>query len=360
MFKMSFDLSELFTSDEMFDKEILDVSEKLDSLCEKKYDEVDASVLCELLDKSQELKERANNILIYRSLLYYKDINSLECAECKKKCEKFNSDVNERLKFIDRIILDLGYDTVKSFFDVNSELLVYRHYIDNLFRLESHVLSEETSKLVNDNEQEINSLIMKYNDLMKNLKYPTLVIDGEEVGINASNYGKYVMSKDRSTRRNVYLAINESYKSIINEAASILFDIYKLRFKNSELEGYDSVLEKVLFSENIDRAIIDELIRSVNNGLCDIQRYLRLKGEYLDIDEVHLYDLSIPLIESYRKTYSLDEAIEIVLNALKPLGEEYVNVCKKLLSEGHFDAECEESKHRRCGGSGRGGGYPDC
>ena len=130
-----------------------------------------------------------------------------------------------------------------------------------------------------------------------------------------------------------------------NNFASLLNRIYGCRIENSILEKYNSVLEKILFEENINPEIISKLIESVNNNLSLVQKYLKIKFDLLEIEDPHLYDFEVPLDGNLKIRYSLEEAEEIILNALEPLGLEYIEVVKTLF-DGHIDAELNENKHQ--------------
>ena len=127
--------------------------------------------------------------------------------------------------------------------------------------------------------------------------------------------------------------------------ANLLNRIYGCRIENSILEKYNSVLEKILFEENINPEIISKLIETVNNNLGLIQKYLKIKSDLLEIEEPHLYDFGVPLDSNLKIKYSLEEAKEIILKALEPLGQEYIEVVKTLF-DGHIDAELNENKHQ--------------
>ena len=96
---------------------------------------------------------------------------------------------------------------------------------------------------------------------------------------------------------------------------------------------------------NINIEIINKLIQSVNHNLSLIQQYLKIKSDFLEIEEPHLYDFGVPLDDNLKIKYSLEEAKEIVLNALEPLGGEYIEAVK-ILFDGHIDAELNENKHQ--------------
>lgn len=115
--------------------------------------------------------------------------------------------------------------------------------------------------------------------------------------------------------------------------------------ENSILEKYNSVLENILFEENINPEIINKLIESVNNNLGIAQKYLKLKSNLLKIEKLHLYDFGVPLDSNLKIKYSLEEARKIILKALEPLGLEYIEAVKTLFN-GHIDAELNENKHQ--------------
>lgn len=112
-----------------------------------------------------------------------------------------------------------------------------------------------------------------------------------------------------------------------------------------KLEQYNSILEKTLYEENIDPEIVSTLIWVVHKKKNVMQEYLKLKAEFLEIDDPHLYDFGVPLDSDLKIKYSLEEAIEIIRNALKPLGDKYLEVVDILL-DGHIDTEPDENKHQ--------------
>lgn len=277
--------------------------------------------------------------------MYYKNIDDDECIELKKVGETFNNDVNTELKFTDRKILDLGYEKISNFIFENSKLEIYKLSLDNLFRIEEHIQLDETNKKIKENNDGINEQLSTYNNLLRDIEYGSIDIDGNEIRITSSNFSKYLSSRDRETRKKTYFLINSSFQKEKDYFAKILNKIYSYRIENSNLEKYNSVLEKVLFEENIDSKIINTLIESVNNNLNLIQKYLKIKTDLLEIEEPHLYDINVPLDSNLKIKYSLEEAKEIILNALEPLGTEYIEVVKTLF-DGHIDAELDENKHQ--------------
>ena len=345
MNKLIWNLNELFKDNQAFYNEIINVYNLTKSLEDNYKDiELNPNSLLELLEKEWLIKEKSNNILIYGSLMYYKDINNEECIKLRKEAEKTNNEINTSLKFIDRKILDLGLDNINNFINKQQKLETYKHSLYNLFRLNEHITNDETNKILKENNNIINEELTKYNKLLKNITYGYIEINNEKIELNSSNIIKYLSSENREIRKQTYFIVNESFKKYENNFASILNLIYKKRIENSNLEKYNSVLEKVLFEENINPIIIEKLINIVNNKTYLIQSYLDIKFNLFNIKDPHLYDFNIKLNNNL-KTYSLEEAKEIILKALEPLGKEYIKVVKILLN-GHIDAELNENKHQ--------------
>lgn len=342
---VTWNLDELFCNSESFYKEINKIECLLLDINTYKNQDLDEETLLTLLDKKWDLKERINNILVYGSLRYYQNINSEECINLKKDAEKLNNEINCELTFIDRKILELGKEKVEDFINKNQSLQTYRLAIDNLFRMEEHVTSTEVTRKTKENLDSINQKITEYNNLLRDIKYGSIKIDEKEIEITSSNFAKYLASRDREIRKQTYLITNQSFKNHQNEFSTILDSIFGYRLKNTELENYNSVLEKALFEENIDSNVVGSLITTVNDNLTLIHKYLGLKSKLLGIPDPHLYDFGVPIDHNLKIKYTLEEAIEIIKKALEPLGKTYLEIVDKLL-DGHIDAELNEDKHQ--------------
>ena len=342
---LSWNLQELFLSDEAFYEEITKIKEEIKEFKESTPENLDKESLYSLLEEKWLIKERANTILLYGSLKYYKNIKDEKCSKLKQDAEIFSNEVNTELSFVDRMILNLGESKVEDFMRQNSALQKYAHALNNLFRMKKHVEDEATTKNIAKNMEGINHELKRYNDTLRDIKCGSIEVDGKTIEITLSNFAKYITSRDQETRRKTYLTVNQSFANEAATFADILNNIYTYRDKNARLEQYSSVLEKVLFEENIDERIIDTLIETVNHSVSIFQDYLQIKADLLEIKEPHLYDFSVPLIENSHKTYSLEEVIDIIKKALEPLGEEYLKVVDTLL-DGHIDAMPAEEKHQ--------------
>ena len=339
MANLIWNLDDLFKSKKDCYHEIKKITKQVDKLNKIKVN--DSFSLFNLLEKAWQIKEVTNNILIYGSFKYYKDVNNEDTIKLKEKVENFNNETNYKLQFVDNIILDFGNDKINEMYQENKKLEKYKLYIDNLFRKKEHLIKSD--ELINNNNL-INKYLTDYNKLLHNMQFNNIVVDNEKIDLNITNYSKYLNSKNRDIRKQTFINVDSAYKEKAKEYFTILDNIYSLRIKNIKLEKYNSVLEKVLFEEKIDLKIVDNLILSVNNHLFLIQNYLKIKSNKLEIEKPHLYDFGVNLSENIPK-YSLEDAIKIIKESLKPLGDEYLKAVDILL-DGHIDASFDNKKHQ--------------
>ncbi|MDY4996980.1 MAG: hypothetical protein SO108_04700 [Bacilli bacterium] len=186
MAKLEWNLQEIIINNQSFYEEINEVKQLLEEVKKYKSTDLDSNLLLNLLDKKWNIKEICNNILIYGSLMYYKNVNDDECVELKRVAEEFTNDVNMALKFIDRKILDLGVEKVSHFIVENPKLEIYQLALHDLFRLEGHIPSNEINKKIKENNDKINEQLSMYNKLLSNMEYGRIKIDGEEMKISIS------------------------------------------------------------------------------------------------------------------------------------------------------------------------------
>ena len=341
---LTWDLSNLFSDNNSFYEEFTNIKDLIIKLKECQNKPFDEASLYEALNAYWEIKKRSNNVLIYGSLKYYQDVNSKETIKLKTDAETFQNEVNLEIQFIESQILSMGREVVLNLINKNPNLKIYHQYLDNLFRIKAHFKPQNSASIAKNNN-EINEKLTSYNSIINNINYGTILIDGKEEKVTNSNINKFLASFKREVRINAFNLINNAYSSHADEISSILNKIYQNRNLNIDLEEYDSVLNKVLFEENIDPKIIDTLIKSVNDNLGLMQKYLKIKADQIKLDNPHLYDYGVPLVRDLDIEFSIEDAIKIIKEALAPLGPDYIKAVDCLLT-GHVDATPSDSKHQ--------------
>lgn len=343
--KLEWNLKDLFVDNKAFYQEIDNVKAALIELKNKSKGELNLEKLLTLLDEEWKIKKSINYILVYGSLMYYKDINNEECIILKGEAEEFNNTISSELKAVDSVILNYGQEKVLELCRIDDRFKIYEQYLNNLFRMQEHVQNREINAKIKKNNDLINKEKNNYNELLKNINYGEIEKEDSTITLTTTNINKYLAARDRETRKQAFLAFNRSFETITDTLASSLNEVLRYRIENAELEGYNSVLEETLFTENIDSKILTSLIKSVNDNLPLIQEYLKIKATAINIDEPHLYDFNVPLDNGIKREFTLEEAIDIIKKALAPLGEEYLKTIDILL-DGHIDATPSEKKNQ--------------
>lgn len=343
--KLEWNLKYLFVDNKAFYQEIDNVKAALIELKNNSKGKLNSEKLLTLLDEEWKIKKSINYILVYGSLMYYKDINNEECITLKREAEEFNNTISSELKAVDTVILNYGQEKVLELCRIDDRFKIYDQYLNNLFRMQEHVQNEKINDKIKKNNDLINEQKNNYNELLKNINYGEIEKNNSTITLTAANINKYLAARDRETRKQAFLAFNRSFETITDTLASSLNEVLRYRIENAELEGYNSVLEETLFTENIDSKILTSLIKSVNDNLPLIQEYLKIKAAAIDIDQPHLYDFNVPLDNGIKRKFTLEEAIDIIKKALAPLGKEYLKTIDILL-DGHIDATPSEKKNQ--------------
>lgn len=345
MKKLQWDLTTLIKDEKTFDKNIEKINQKLNTLEQEKTKTLNKTLLLKLLEEKERIKEESNKLLVYGSLRYYKNINDNNTIILKTKAEEVNNEMDLKLQWIDEKILKLGKEKIIEWMKKLQPLKKYEFYVKNLFRMQEHNITKEENKIVKENIKTINKEITDYNSLIQNMKYKEIIINNKKIELTPINYAKYLQSRDKNTRKKAYLSINKAYQEKKEKFANVLDEIYQYRTENAKIKKYSSVLEQELFEENIDKQVIKTLINSTTKNIPLIQKYFKIKASFLKEKSPHLYDLNVPLDFKTSKKYTLEESIDIIKEALKPLGEEYLKAVEILL-DGHIDAEVEENKYQ--------------
>ena len=336
--RVSWDLTSIFKDDEELNKKIDELNTSINKITIP--DSLDTNNLISLLDEYSLIKELSTKILMYGSLKYYQNTSDENLA-LKNRVEKINNEATTKLKIIENYLTKFSYDNLIKLPSIKK----YKFYLDNLFRMQEYVKDEKTNEKIKDNTDLINKYINKQNNLINNMTYPDIQVEDKTYEITNFNMAKYLASQNRELRKLTFLSINNSFKEKESEFSSILNNIFALRNDNALLAGYQSVLEKSLFEENLPNSLIETLITSVHKNLPIMQKYLELKSKYLDIKDPHLYDLGVSLNKEVNQKYNIAEAINVIKTALKPLGKEYLQTVNILL-DGHIDATPNELKHQ--------------
>lgn len=242
--------------------------------------------------------------------------------------------ISSALAFAEPEILAIPDGTLDNFFASNKELCIYKRYIGDIRRKKSHILGNECEKILaaaGDMAQAPGSINGILNDADMTYE-PAKDSNGTEHDVNHASFIPLMHSFDRTLRKSAFESLYKTYDAMKNTSAAILSAQMKQLLFFSNMRNYESPLDAALDNTNVDTKVYYNLIEAVHENMEPMYRYVKLRKKLLEVDELHFYDLYVPMIQDVQKNIPFDEARQTICEAMKPLGSDYVSI----LNEG-FD-----------------------
>ena len=334
------DLSKMFSSTKEHEEACIKVKELVDKA--KNYQGnimKSSSNLLSFYKDYEEMERLLESIIIYSRLMCDTDTSNNEYQELKMKTDKLGEDISDELSFIKSEMLDIDYDIVLKYIEEEPKLEEYRFDLEQTFRYKEHVLSKELESIIT----KANNTFGTGYEVFYNLDNSDINLghiideDGNSVELTNSNYIKYMNSKNREVRKNAFNNMYKYYKNLKNTIAASLKGNIKENFFESDVHKFNSPIEESLFSDNIDVSVYNSLIDSIHNGLPKMYDYMALRKKVLNLDELHMYDIYVDIIDSFDINVPFEEGKKILFEALSPLGDKYIKDLNKPFDEHWID-----------------------
>ncbi len=221
------------------------------------------------------------------------------------------------------------------------ELRPYAVWLGYLLRYRPHTLSPSEERIVALAEEPLAGFQRAFgmlNNVDRPRRLPTIVdANGTPVQLSNANFGSFMESPDRRVRHDAFTGFYQELAGNVDTLATLLDSEVRAHVFLARVRGYSSALEASLFHDQVDVAVYDALISSVRGALGGLHDYIRLRRDALGLDALHMYDIMAPIVPSWSKTYSYDEAVEMILEGLAPLGADYVDELRRGLEAGWVD-----------------------
>ncbi|MFZ5986836.1 MAG: oligoendopeptidase F [Bacillota bacterium] len=302
--------------------------------------------LLECLKLSNDLMSLNDKVFVYARMK--KDENNADplYQGLADRASTLTTEAYASTSFIVPELISIPEDKLKSYLNASKELEVYRQFFNEILRQKEHILSEREEELlalsseVSGSSREIFTMLNNAD-----IKFPFIKDeDGEEVELTKGRYVKFLESKDRRVRKDAFNALYSTYGKFRNTLAASLTGNIKAAKFYATASKYNSSLEASLDADNISIDVYDNLIDTVDKNLHLLHRYLKLRKKALKLDELHMYDLYVPIIEESKKNIPYNEALRMVEEGLKPLGSEYLGYLKEGFTKGWIDVYENQGK----------------
>ena len=340
-------LSDIYKNYSAWEKDFEKVSELKKELAGFKGQFGNEGKLLEFFQKQEEMDKISYKLYRYPQLA--RDLNSSdkEAVEHLQKVQFLFAEISTELSWVNSELVD-NRENIEKWIE-KKEFDDYRFGLKNLFRLQKHILEEKESKLLSYYSSFFSAPRSIYSEVtVTDVEWPQVTLSsGEKVDVTPANYSKILSTnRNQEDRKLMFQTFYTIYEKKKNTIAAIYNSILQKDIASQKAYNYDSFLLSHLESNNIPEEIYLNLVNTAKNNTKTLQRYLKLRKKILGLEKYYNFDGSINLIE-FDKEYEYDDAKEIVLNSVAPLGKDYVEKMKKAISEGWLDVF--EAKGKRTG-----------
>ena len=308
-----------------------------------------AESLLATLRAIEDVQRRLEVITVYANLRSDEDTRDAANTARRGRAASLNTRFAEAVSWFEPELLALDDDRLAGFVAASADLRVYAHYLDNLRRLREHTLDAEREELLAAATSVTRGAGRIFSALADaDLRFPIVRDEtGNEVELTHARYSKLLRSRDREVRRRAFAAYLDTYGAVANTLAATMDANVKNHVFRAESRRYPSCRQASLYPDAVPVAVYDNLIAEVRANLGLIHRYTDLRRRVLGLSELCEYDLSVPLFREAEFKFSYDEACELLLAALAPLGPEYLDILRTAYREGWIDVH--ESLGKRSG-----------
>lgn len=347
---LTWDLTKIFSSDQEFDEKYLELSEELKQ-SEKHKGTLDqgASQFLNAIEFVLRVYRQTEVIYVYAHLKNDQDTGNTDYQALYARASSLFSKVSEAVSWFEPEILQLSDEQIWQYFKEEPKLEVYRHYIQQIVDNRAHVLSAEQESLLAGAGEIFDASSDTFAVLNNaDLVFPTIEGEnGEIVQLSHGVYGQLLESTDRRVREAAFKGLYSVYEQFRNTFASTLGTHIKGHNFKAKVRNYSSAREASLSNNHIPESVYDTLVDVVNKHLPLLHRYMELRKRLLEVEKLHMYDLYTPVLGEAPITFTYEEAKEKALEALKPMGKEYMAIVEKAFSERWIDVV--ENKGKRSG-----------
>jgi len=353
----TWDLTKIFTNDEAWEETLERVSK---SLVEKsKYQGTlnkSAQSLLEALEWQLAIFREGEKISVYASMKHDEDTTNPKYQVFEGKAISFFARLSEATSWFEPELLEVPAGKLAMFFSESTGLSLYRHFIEKILDKKAHINSPQIESLLSKVSDVLTSSLSTFEILNNaDLKFGEIANEkGEFVQLSHGNFFQLLESNNRHVRKESFEKFHVNYEQFGNTLASTLNGEIKSHVFTANSRNYSSARAASLAQNNIPEEVYDMLVEAVNKNLSLLHRYIKLRKDKLNLDELHSYDLQVPLLEETTLKFTYEQSKTKVLEAVAPLGKDYLKQVKHIFDNRVIDVRENAGKRS---GAYSGGAY---
>lgn len=320
-------MEDMFSSDEVWEEEYQKLEKDMERLSVyqgKLGDSADS--LYQALCCYSDMACRLERIVVYANQKLHQDTRNGKYQGFAGKARNLEVKFDGVSAYLEPEILTIREDLLREYLESGNGIVEFQQYIDNLLRQKEHILSKEIEEILSMTGEFSNTaddVYAMFNNA--DIKFPSILNENkEEALLSHGTFISYLQSKDRRVRKEAM----EKYYMPYQEHENVLAELYTANAKKdafyAKVRHYHSAREASLSKSNIPLAVYDNLIETIHDNFPAFYKYVKLRKRALQVEELHMYDSYVPLIQEIEKKIPFEKAKEMVKEGLKPMGEDYL------------------------------------
>lgn len=290
------------------------------------------------LDVLYSALEQAEKVYVYAMLRKSLDNGDPTSQEMNGRAAMLFTELSAATAFLEPEILAMDREVLEEY--LKEEILAgYRHILRDIDRARPHTLDEEKEKmlaLLGDISGSADEPFDMFESV--DMTFPKIKNEkGEDAELSHGSFSAFRESADRRVRKEAFEAYFGEFKKYINTLAAVYGNSVKFDNYYTKVRNYESACHRALFSSNIPVSVYDNLVNSLHDALPVMKRYLSLRKKVLNLDELHMYDLYVPMVPDSDGEMTYEEAKVMVKEACAPLGQTYLDLLDRAYGERWID-----------------------
>ena len=319
-----------------------------------------AEVLLSMQKLSDELNQLLEKVYVYANQRLHENTDNSTYQNLASQAQGLLVELSESLSFAEPELMELPDGIIETFLDENEELSVYRQYFENIIRQKKHVLPTEQEQLLaamGEVAESPKDIFSMFNNA--DIRFPEITgEDGHPVQVTHGRYMSLMQSRNRQVRKDAFEAMYGVYGDWRNTLAAMYRANVKQEAFLAKAHKYTSDLEAALDGSHIPVKVYEQLIEAVHESMPLMYRYMKLRKKLLGVEELHMYDLYVPVIEQDHSEIPFEQAKKTVLEGLAPMGEEYLHLLREGFDHGWIDVYENQGKRTGAYSWGAYGTHP--
>lgn len=345
--KYKWNLGDIFATPADWEKAFASISKEYKRLADYQGKLADRNTLLEFLRLSDEFEKVIEKLYCYAFMSYNEDSQDAEKQARYARVYGFLTECSTLTAFVSPELSSLPDEQLKALI-ADPDFSDYDVQLKNLLEGKAHILSEQEEKLLAG----VGAFSEQFHEVFNrmdsgDIKFDKITVDGKEVQLGHGTYSMLLQHKDQAVRKLAFETYYKSFIEVINTLSGLYEGSVKADWFYAQAKKFNSTMEQALFSEHVDKAVYDNLIKCMHESFEPLHKYIALRKKLMGLKTLNMYDLYVSIFEDADISCEYEEACELVLKGLAPLGEDYLEVVRHAFANRWIDVH--ETPTKRSG-----------